>query len=177
MKLTEQERAARRERMAHARKSKQQRRPSGAEMAKRVAFAFELLGTERPFNVAAKVRAKFKIGQSAAQNVMKKARKIIQAEFELDRDELGQQVLHQLETIICGTDSADFRLRAIKQKVDLLGLQAPTRLQLVPPPLYDPGATAAMKDPKLRAQILQLEQEITDHAQATAPEHARPAGD
>ena len=64
------------------------------------------------------------------------------------------------------------RLRALQMKIDLLGLAEPDRVDAtvkVTETEYDPtGMGAAMTNPKLRARILKIEEEISEHGDPTA---------
>lgn len=156
--------------MTAARKAKaaKGRTTTVAQQSERVQRAFELMLVHRPIGVRRTLMAEYDIAKSSADSIISRANKLIRAEFDKLREEHVCMVLHQIEDEILRAKGM-VRLKAIEMKMSLLGLNAPQTfkgsLDVTERP-YDPARMRAMKDPKLRAKILKIEEEVSDQGES-----------
>ncbi len=135
-----------------------------AEILARAELALELLCMGgKPMQIRAAVETRCGCCATGADKALKTARKLMRKMSERSRDDHRTFALSQLELMI-QQETGAIRLGAIKAKIDLLGLAEPkqsevaVQVSVVP---YDPARTEAMRDPILRAKLLNLESEIS----------------
>ncbi len=169
---------------ARAARKKGPRTPP-AQILQRADHAYMLLCFGgKPMQIRQQIMDEYKVCATGADRALKAARKMMREAGEKSRQEHLELALSQLECMIRG-ESGAVRLGAVNAKINLLGLSEPKKTEVdvqvtvVP---YDPARTEAMRDPTLRAKLLNLESEISllpifskepDHGQEHSAENRR----
>ena len=146
---------------AHARSK---RRRSGnipkALREARITRALKLLSSTSARNAKTTLMKEFDLRSSMASKVLHDAW-LLMAEFsEKERKDSLALILHQIEARINGTAlKSPVGISALKLKMDVLGLAAPTKIEAttIPPP-FDHAATAELQDPAVRRAAMRLEE-------------------
>ena len=156
---------SRKEAMALARAAKTGKPPaSRIDMTIRAARAVALLVDHRRVQVHMMLMEEFGVCADSADRIIKKAYAEMKATAAQERETHVALALEQIEDAV-RAESGDVRLRAIKLKMDLLGLAAPVRSESevnLTAKAYDPKALDAMRDPAVRAKAIELENAISD---------------
>ena len=127
--------------------------------------------------LAVKLAAEFGCNYKTAKRYIREAKTLIGADLPEATQAMRAYIRGKLFFRIENTKSEDVQLRAVKLLMDLSGVSAPTRAEvLVTTPLpFDPTEAYA-KDPALMERALQLEKDIYDADKTLAAEPTGEAG-
>ena len=99
----------------------------------------------------------FSVKRSTVEKWYKEAQAEIEKRAQGSRSNWLAKTIHQLDACVDDAENTHDRLSAIAQRTRLLGLNAPTRLQITHEVVYQkPDEFAALRDPELRAAALAL---------------------